>query len=248
MKIATCLTGAGTVGNPFDADSVCVYERLNNTWVREKEFSYRPEPDMGISQARLLLRSIASQITDCEVFLVNELQGFTHVWLEELGFRTWKSGGSLNEQLENVAALDALAFEERRLAAQHGCESKSASGGCGSGCGGGCGGFSHSTPVSQQDFETTHPIPSPIPVGDASNLHFRIDLAAIMELDPILNSRQVIIPFLEKRNFRILEVHLSHVPKWFYQTLDQLDLVADLADSVSPVHGIDARITLKPKK
>lgn len=40
---------------------------------------------------------------DCEVFLVRELRGIVKFYLEEQGFRVWKSEGPLIDQLENVS-------------------------------------------------------------------------------------------------------------------------------------------------
>jgi Fe-only nitrogenase accessory protein AnfO len=239
MKIATCLTDNGEVGTPFEANSVCVFEKQDRTWMPVKEFGYFPVPDMGVNHARLLLKAIASQLTDCEVFLVSALRGYTHVWLEELGFRTWMSEGSLMEQLENVAEQDEKAMLLKQQASEPSCGT-SRSPGCSSGCGGGCHGDSS---VVRSVFM---PTPIPIPVGDDSERHFEIDVAAILEKDSTLNSREVLIPILEGKNFRVLDVHFDHLPKWFSQTIDQLDLSADILESVLPAHGLNARITVKP--
>ena len=239
MKIATCLTDNGEVGTPFEASSVCVFEKQDRTWMPVKEFGYFPVPDMGVNHARLLLKGIASQLSDCEVFLVSALRGYTHVWLEELGFRTWKSEGPLMEQLDNVAEQDEKAMLLKQQAGEPSCGT-SRSMGCSSGCGGGCHGDSSAArPASL-------PIPLPILVGDAAELHFEIDVASVLGRDSALNSRELLIPVLEGKNFRVLDVHFDHLPKWFNQTIEQLDLSADIVESVPPAHGLNARITVKP--
>jgi len=239
MKIATCLTDNGEVGTPFEASSVCVFEKQDRTWMPVKEFGYFPVPDMGVNHARLLLKGIASQLSDCEVFLVSALRGYTHVWLEELGFRTWKSEGPLMEQLDNVAEQDEKAMLLKQQAGEPSCGT-SRSMGCSSGCGGGCHGDSSAArPASL-------PIPLPILVGDAAELHFEIDVASVLGRDSALNSRELLIPVLEGKNFRVLDVHFDHLPKWFKQTIEQLDLSADIVESVPPAHGLNARITVKP--
>jgi Fe-only nitrogenase accessory protein AnfO len=240
MRIATFLSADGAVSAPFAASSVCLFERAGDGWATVKKLDYRPIPEMGVNDARRSLRDIAAQLTDCEVFLLGELRGYAHVWLDEMGFRTWKSEGTLEEQLESVAAQDALSVDGQAIAEPASCGTAR---GCGSG---GCasGGCSANGSIGRPiDFDAAHPVPNPEPVGNAADGRFRIDLAFILETDPALNSRNVLIPILEKKKYNSLDVHFDHLPRWFYGALDALGLEADIAESAPPSHGIDARIT-----
>ena len=143
------------------------------------------------------------------------------------------------EQLDNVAEQDEKAMLLKQQAGEPSCGT-SRSPGCSSGCGGGCHGDSSAArPASL-------PLPLPTPVGDAAELHFEIDVASVLERDSTLNSREVLIPVLEKKNFRVLDIHFDHLPKWFSQTIDQLELSADISESIPPAHGLEAVITVKP--
>lgn len=241
MRIAAFLSADGAVSAPFAASAVCLFERTGDGWAMVKNLDYRPAPEMGVNDARRSLRDIASQLADCEVFLLGELRGYAQVWLGEMGFRTWKSEGTLEEQLESVVAQEALSVDKPSVAEPCSCGTARGrgSGGCASG---GCSG--NGTGARQIDFDAAHPVPDPEPVGDAADGRFRIDLAFILETDPALNSRNVLMPILEKKKYRVLDVHFDHLPKWFYGALDALDLEADIVESSPPLYGIDARITL----
>lgn len=252
MRIATCINASGGISTPFDASAIHVYEQTVSGWARVRDLAYFPVPDMGISHARALLRGLTSQLTDCEIFLVSEMQGFTHVWLGEFGFRTWMSEGALYEQLDKVASEDEKAQELKRKNPQsYNAQS------CASSCGGGCapaqgtasasscgtdcrGDSAHSIEGSD---DTLAKILAPLQVGESIDCHFQIDLANILELYPVLNSRQVLLPVLEKREFLVLDAHFDHLPRWFTRTLEENNLEATLTDSLPPARGISARIT-----
>lgn len=245
MRIATCIDADGGVCTPFEASAIHVYERTDAHWARVRDLAYFPVPDMGISHARALLRGLASQLSDCEIFLVSEMQGFTHVWLGELGFRSWMSEGTLSEQLDKVMAEDEKAQElARQERASQGCGAQScAPSSCGSGCGGGCASRNYDATGCATVDGASIEIPAPVPVGDVAARHFEIDLADILERYPVLNSRQVLLPVLEKKEFLVLDAHFDHLPRWFNRALEENNLEATLADSLSPARGIDARIT-----
>lgn len=239
MRIATCLTADGEIGTPFEASTVCVFERGEGGWEKIRSFDYFPVPDMGVDHARLLLAGIASLLEGCEVFLLAELRGYAHVWLGELGFRAWKSEGTLFEQLDSVAAQDALSSDEQMPAepGSRGTVRGCGGGGCGGGCGGGGGGGGCDG--------VSVPVPEPAPVGDVSARRYRIDLSAILDAEPSLNSRQILLPVLEKGDFVSLEVRLGHLPKWFAQALERFGLEAELSEERAPSYGIVALISPK---
>lgn len=241
MRIATCLTADGAIGTPFEAASVCVFERGEGGWKKIQSFDYFPVPDMGVTHARLLLTGIASLLTGCEVFLLSEMRGYAHVWLGELGFRTWKSEGTLLEQLDSVAAQDALSADEQ-IAAEPG--SGGTVRGCGGGgCGGSCGAGGSGASVPESACASSCCGPAPAPVGDASTRRYRIDLAAILDGNPSLTSRQVLLPVLEKGDFAALEVRMNHAPKWFAEELERLGLEAEIACAPASSPGIVALVS-----
>lgn len=55
---------------------------------------------------------------------------------------------------------------------------------------------------------------------------FVIDLDTVMNNDSGLTSKKVLLPFLQKENFKKLEVKCNHIPRWFEVELPGLKLKA----------------------
>ncbi|MDQ0204905.1 Fe-only nitrogenase accessory AnfO family protein [Pectinatus haikarae] len=53
--------------------------------------------------------------------------------------------------------------------------------------------------------------------------HYFIDICEVMSNHNI-HSSDVLIPFLEKRNFEVLEINCTHIPRWFENVLEPLEL------------------------
>ncbi|EIQ02156.1 Fe-only nitrogenase accessory protein AnfO [Opitutaceae bacterium TAV1] len=83
---------------------------------------------------------------------------------------------------------------------------------------------------------------APVPVGDPRDGFYRLNLRQVLRSDASLNSRQVLIPFLEAGAFRKLEVLCDHTPRWMEKELERLHLRADSEDWETS--GV--RITLSP--
>ncbi len=256
MKIATCLNDDGGGGNPFTASTVRVFEGGGGTWVEVQKLEYRPAREMGVDEARLLLRRFATQLKGCEVFLLPELRGYAHAWLAESGFRAWKSEGSLADQLDRVAELEALGGSSRPDEnPRRGATVRGTGGmGCGGGCGasisgdppkcasGKCPSGTGSFPEGGAEGLSCGSVPEPMAVGDPSDRRYRFDLAAALAADPTLTSRAALVPFLENEPFSVLELSFDHVPRWFEETLRRLKLVADFDPSVPGSACLFARI------
>ncbi len=90
------------------------------------------------------------------------------------------------------------------------------------------------------------PLPAPVPIGTAGDGRFRINLAEALENDPSLNSKQILIPVLEKFAFQKLEIICDHLPRWFPQECERLKL---LTESESPnTAGRGIRVVVLPKR
>lgn len=82
----------------------------------------------------------------------------------------------------------------------------------------------------------------PVLVGDPRDKFYRINLRQVLKSDASLNSRQVLIPFLEAGAFRKLEVLCDHTPRWLEKELERLNLRADTEDW--EISGV--KITISP--
>jgi Fe-only nitrogenase accessory protein AnfO len=132
MKIATYVNEKEEVIGFGEPGSIYLYDQVPGGWEGEKITSLALGGAATLSEIRASLRAVASLLEGCTAFLVGETRGLYNVYLEDLGFHTWKSEGALVDQLESVARR-----EDERL--KEGESSPSASScGCGRGRGSGC--------------------------------------------------------------------------------------------------------------
>lgn len=103
--------------------------------------------------------------------------------------------------------------------------------------------------VAQKEAEAANfvpkPLPVPLPVGDSSDGHYRINLAEAMENDPSLNSRQILIPVLEKFAFQKLEIMCDHLPRWFPQECERRDFIKVSETPLDAGHGL--KVIIQPR-
>jgi Fe-only nitrogenase accessory protein AnfO len=72
---------------------------------------------------------------------------------------------------------------------------------------------------------------TPVHVGDTSDAVYEINLASILENNRSLNSRDILVPFLQNTHFRKLTIKCSHTPKWFEQTIELLQLTREITET-----------------
>lgn len=218
MKIASYVNADGDVAGFHDKGRICLYEQGENGWLTAREVPFEMNPDLSLSQLKAGIRQAVAQLDDCSVFVVREVRGLLHAVLqEEFGFRTWKSEGSLHEQLDSVARHDReyLAGQAAQPATGQACRVTAGRSGCGDGC--------SSRPSNPQPpTGMARPLPAPESLGNGC---YRIDLAEILANDSGLNSKEVLVPFMAGVSFRQLEVLCDHPPRWFGTELYKLGLI-----------------------
>jgi Fe-only nitrogenase accessory protein AnfO len=228
MKIATFINDSGEVAGFYEKGKLCRYEMVSGQWQVTREVPLNIDGEMGLSETKELFFAAMTQLEDCRVFIVKKFKGLFHTLLmEELGFHTWISEGTTREQLDNVVLLEKeyLAELEKQavLDAARPPVRSSGHGGCGGGC------SPARRPVASEASEPSAPrsdIPQPVPVGDPQRGHYLVNLSDILRDNPALNSREVLIPALEGRSFRKLEIICDHIPRWFSNELRNLKLKA----------------------
>jgi len=111
MNVAAFVNASGEIVDFYEEGQLRLFDKNSDVWQESKVISMSLKREMGLAGMRAVLTDTVSQLGDCEVFLVRELRGLVKVYLEELGFRVWKSEGPLTEQLENVSIRE----EEMRV-------------------------------------------------------------------------------------------------------------------------------------
>jgi Fe-only nitrogenase accessory protein AnfO len=61
-------------------------------------------------------------------------------------------------------------------------------------------------------------------VGEAKDLNYEINLASVLENCCELNSKEILIPFIQNTSFRQLSITCNHIPKWFESLVNLLEL------------------------
>lgn len=70
----------------------------------------------------------------------------------------------------------------------------------------------------------------PALIGREEDAEYEIDLILLLSENRMLNSMDILIPFMKETNFRKLTITCSHLPKWFNRVIEVLNLVAELEE------------------
>jgi len=222
MKIAAFVNDSGTTAGFYEKGHVCLYDQVAGTWEIAKKIALDINMEMNLTEIKETFFRAMSQLEDCKVFIVREFKGLFHALLmEELGFHTWKSAGTMLEQLDNVVRQETEYVAEREKQAGR----TSGYGGCAGSCS-----SSRQIPTiarGSESCEAGGDVPRPVLIGDKTEGRYVINLAEILQDNPALNSRQVLIPALEGIRFKKLEILCDHIPRWFHNELRNLQLTAE---------------------
>jgi len=248
MKIATFVNDSGEVAGFYEKGRLCRYEQVAGAWQITREVALDINEEMGLLETKGQFFKAMSQLENCKVFIVKKFKGLFHALLmEELGFHTWKSEGSIREQLDNVVLLEkeyVAELEKQALANTGKPKARVANSG---GCGGGCSPARLAAMAGQDSgsCDSGCEVPLPVLIGDISEGCYSINLAAILEENPALNSRQILMPALEGTSFKKLVIICDHRPRWFNNELRNLKLTAE--PEVSDESGKWLKIVVSPK-
>jgi Fe-only nitrogenase accessory protein AnfO len=241
VRIATYVDENGNVAGFRETGWFYVYSNITGQWTIEKSVPFGIRVGMALSEVKAVLKGAVSQLDNCRVLLSDQVKGALYAILrEEMGFRTWKSAGAVVEQLENVARMEIeLATREAVRAADRAGAASRAGGACGGGrCGtNGCGPTENSLPrPACRPGQGAAPI---VPIGEG---HYQLNLAEALRSGSGLNSREILLPFLEETSFQKLEIFCDHVPRWLSQKLEELKLGAEFEALGTPDRGTTAII------
>jgi Fe-only nitrogenase accessory protein AnfO len=205
MNIAAFVSESGEIVDFYEEGQLCLFGKVSDAWSITKVIPLTLKREMGLAGLRATLTNTVTQLKDCEVVLVRELRGIVKVYLEELGYRVWKSEGPLIDQLENVS------YREQEM-------------------------------LAEEDIA----VPSPLPVGEAGDDTYRINLVELIQSGIPHVSREVLMPFFETVSFQKLEIVCEHIPKWFPMELEALGLRVGSQTQAALVDGM-MTVTVVPK-
>ncbi len=248
MKIAAYVDDSGAATGFYEKGQICLYDQVSGQWEITQKIPLQINQEMRLLEIKELFFSAIFQLEGCKVFIVREFKGLFHALLiEELGFHTWKSEGTMREQLDNVVRQEAeyvVELEKQALANANKPKVRVASSG---GCGGGCSPLRLAAMAGQAGgpCESACDVPLPVLIGDISEGRYSINLAEILDENPSLNSRQILMPALEETSFKMLEIICDHIPRWFNNELRNLKLMAE--PEVPDESGKWLKVVVSPK-
>lgn len=105
MKIAAYLDSGGVPVSLYRPGLLHVYEDDDGgrLWQQSGRLPFRLEAEMSLGQVKAAIAALVDILGDCRVLLSGEVRGLPYSVLQEQHeFRTWKSEGSLEQQLDYV--------------------------------------------------------------------------------------------------------------------------------------------------
>ena len=191
MKIAIFMDSNGETLPFGESGTVELYDRDGEDWYCINCIPFKPDRAMNLNLLRQCIYKMASQLDDCKLLVVKKTHGiFKAILEEELGMHVLTFDGSPLESLDQIREQ-----REKELIA-------AAASVCSRPCGGNGAAEMH-----------------PVPVGNADRKLYRINLAEVQKKNTSLNSKEILLPFLQERNFRELEIICIHPPKWLDDAL-----------------------------
>ncbi|MFA7059901.1 MAG: Fe-only nitrogenase accessory protein AnfO [Pedobacter sp.] len=249
MKIAAFVNDSGAAAGFYEKGHVCLYDQVSGTWEIAKKITMEINVEMSLAEIKEIFYSAMSQLEDCKVFIVREFKGLFHALLmEELGFHTWKSAGTMLEQLDNVVGQETEYVAELEKQAQANAGKQLGRTAGNGSCGGDCSSSRQAATITRgsESCEAGCDVPRPVLISDIKEGCYSINLAEILQDNPALNSRQVLIPALEETSFKKLEIICDHTPRWFQNELNNLNLMAEPETLDASGHWL--KIVVVPKR
>jgi len=196
-KIAVLSDAGGAPTTLTRAESVILYERLENDWQEILNVSCTGFAVDTPGDLRMLGEALADQLCDSKVILGSDISGASYSALNRVGFMICESEGisdeffdELFEELEadedvrTVEKADSINDAEREASAK----------------------------------TLTAPQPSALPG------HYFINLKEVQQCNPMLSTKKILRPFLSGTLFVELVMLCDHEPPWLGTDLPQMGL------------------------
>jgi Fe-only nitrogenase accessory protein AnfO len=202
MKIAVLVDEKGNTVEYSNNGIIKLYVSEDGKWLCIKKMPFKINEGTTISEIRERIHAIRAEIEDSKVFIVETMKSLPIAIFDGYGVTVWNHKG------DPTVAFDFVQEQETNKAHQPKscCDSPSCKSTCSS------------------SFDGVISSTSPVAIGNLCDGFYTIDLAKVLASDRTLNSKQILIPFLQNTAFKKLEVICEHVPKWFENELNTLKM------------------------
>lgn len=200
MKIAALVDGCSCCLPLHGAGSIRVYRAISDGWIIDQTFGFSLQECRTIEETRERVIDLVSNLTSmgCHDLLVAHAEGFLRAILDGLGMTLWRMSGQPDARLDQLKQL--IQQKERSSSILNPLKVP----------------FNHGD--DDQPLTEAQKAYLPQPVSEANRDHYQINLVQSLERSG-LNSRQLLLNFLENRAFGELDVLCDHLPRWFEHEL-----------------------------
>lgn len=118
MKIIAYVNRDGEVCSLYNPGFFRLYqqEETGSGWYAVKQQAFAIDTRMSLPELKAAIHAAVAELDDCLVLVSGELRGVAYSILQEgLGFRIWKSEGSLEQQLDQVRLKEAEQEARKRF-------------------------------------------------------------------------------------------------------------------------------------
>lgn len=214
MKVAALVNSEGILSGLHEPGYLQLFSHECSLWNLDQEMEIQLHPEMSLAQVRNVLRSCSASLGTVDVLLTGPLRGASLAMLQDLGFLVWPTQGCAEELLDDAE----IVYAQRNAFQEESCCAK------------------------KQAAQNADPVPEPFPVGEPQKGAFRIDLEEARQKNIGHPSQTVLMPFLHKKEFQVLEILCDHKPRWLDAELFRLGLKS--TEQFEMGHGIKITVTL----
>ena len=205
MKIAVFVDKKGNTVSYHTEGIIEVYTCDGSNWHCAEKTSLGADQSANISEVRERIHAVMAEIEDAKVFVVDSMKSLPIAIFDGYGITVWNHKGIPAEAFNYIKEQE----ENKAHQPKSCCDTPS----CKSTCSSNAGECASSLPITFNN------------IGKGL---FSIDLAKALAGGSSLNSKQILIPFMQNTEFTSLEIICEHLPKWFDKELGIMSLHYEL--------------------
>jgi Fe-only nitrogenase accessory protein AnfO len=194
-KIAVLL-GSNNETISFDEEGMIkVFFKQNKGWSIVQEVPLILGAEKGLSGIREKITQAANTIKDCNIIVGKKVYGIAYNVFETLQFNIWETEG------EPHTFLDDIFKQEERYRKE---EMKKE--------------------IKKEIIASEESLRGITYMNAIAEGHYEINLTQIQSENGTISSKQLLIPFLKKENFKKLDILCTHIPPWIENEIKKYQL------------------------
>lgn len=193
MRISVFVDAEGNALPMITSGMIKIFQRNDSQWELVEQIPLYIHQEMGLGEIRKSIYQIAPNFVGCRILIVKNCVGILKAIFEE----------ELHLRLILVEG-DPVPFLEQAKE-QYVASVRNAIAGL------------------KAERERKEESIYPVRAGNIGKDCFRIDLTKVQGKQSLMNSKEILVPFFEREQFRELEIICLHTPKWIEKELPELN-------------------------